>query len=412
LRNNCIDFDDVIGIIGSMSGPSPITSAVLDSHARPSERVRSYLNAEIARLGDGPDTRLPTTRRLALELDVSPRTVLSVYRQYADKGQVYAKVGDGTYLKSPKAAAEPAGRQLLRVGAVMSYYQPQWGYNTWHAVIHAGLLHRLSQCRPPASLLPLVWRDNEDAHALVEGMLGELDGMVIFPLANRFQIESMCRKAGMPYVHVNPPEESRLCDFVSSDYADVSRRLAAGLLRAGRRRFVFMTGGPMDASVSTRLRLAGFVGGLGAAMGNEASLRVLTADTTETKHARQAIQQALKDAPPPDAVYCAGDRLAIGAIEALETAGVRVPEQASVIGGSGYDISDTPWPKLTRASQPLHALGEAAVEMLQSRLERGGESVPGRILSTGLIGGATTRDSENRLLDIQPHLKRRPDHAD
>ncbi|MBI4025526.1 MAG: substrate-binding domain-containing protein [Verrucomicrobia bacterium] len=102
----------------------------------------------------------------------------------------------------------------------------------------------------------------------------------------------------------------------------------------------------------------------------------------------------------PDAIYCAGDLLALGAVRALRERGLRVPKDVSVVGAAGVDLSGTLCPRLTATRQPLEQIGEELLAMLCQRIEQGGAAVTGRILPMPFTGGGTTRPEENVLLGI------------
>lgn len=58
-----------------------------------------------------PGTRLPSTRALARDWDVSRNTVLHVFEQLVDEGLLESRVGAGTYVRSPSEATMPAVTQ-------------------------------------------------------------------------------------------------------------------------------------------------------------------------------------------------------------------------------------------------------------------------------------------------------------
>jgi LacI family transcriptional regulator len=72
---------------------------------------------------------------------------------------------------------------------------------------------------------------------------------------------------------------------------------------------------------------------------------------------------ALKE--PPTAIFCQNDRTAIGCYEALKEAGLRIPEDISVVGYDDEEISRHLHPKLTTSVLPHRAMGQWAVEQLE-----------------------------------------------
>lgn len=72
----------------------------------------------------------------------------------------------------------------------------------------------------------------------------------------------------------------------------------------------------------------------------------------------------------PTAVFCAGDMLAIGAIKAIESVGLKCPDDISVVGFDGTEISSLVSPKLTTVRQNTFKMGETAAELLKSLIDK------------------------------------------
>ena len=87
------------------------------------------------------------------------------------------------------------------------------------------------------------------------------------------------------------------------------------------------------------------------------------------KSGYDAMATLLTRTPRPDAVFCANDAMAAGALLAISEAGLSVPHDVAVVGydnlpGSAYTI-----PPLTTISQPIHRMGERAADLLIDRIE-------------------------------------------
>ena len=70
----------------------------------------------------------------------------------------------------------------------------------------------------------------------------------------------------------------------------------------------------------------------------------------------------------PDAIVCANDQTAIGAMRDLQAAGVRVPADVAVVGFDDMHISALLTPPLTTVRQPMRELGERACALLLQRV--------------------------------------------
>ena len=69
------------------------------------------------------------------------------------------------------------------------------------------------------------------------------------------------------------------------------------------------------------------------------------------------------------ALLCHNDDTAIGAMQALNDAGLRVPNDVSVVGYDGTEVGEYSSPQLTSVGMPLQRMGELAIELLQKQIE-------------------------------------------
>jgi GntR family transcriptional regulator of arabinose operon len=75
--------------------------------------------------------------------------------------------------------------------------------------------------------------------------------------------------------------------------------------------------------------------------------------------------------PRPTALYCYNDQIALQAIQALEAAGVRVPEDMSVVGFDDSRLLATTKLPLTTATHPQEEMGREAAQLLYELMEGG-----------------------------------------
>ncbi len=72
----------------------------------------------------------------------------------------------------------------------------------------------------------------------------------------------------------------------------------------------------------------------------------------------------MAEAKPPTGIFCANDLMAVGAIEAVKSLGLRVPEDVSIMGYDDQEISRHTRPPLTTVLLPNYEMGRSAVESL------------------------------------------------
>ncbi len=80
----------------------------------------------------------------------------------------------------------------------------------------------------------------------------------------------------------------------------------------------------------------------------------------------EGMKEILQLSPRPTAVTCYNDMMAIGAVQAVQQAGLRVPEDISITGFDNIQLAAFVSPPLTTFHQPKYELGrEAALMMLR-----------------------------------------------
>lgn len=95
----------------------------------------------------------------------------------------------------------------------------------------------------------------------------------------------------------------------------------------------------------------------------------------------------------PDAIFFATDLAAFGAVRALKEAGLRVPDDISVIGFDDENTAAALYgaQPITTMRQPLHEAGDTAIRLMVGRLENPSAPPVTKQLSTRMIDRQTTR---------------------
>ncbi|HXF38032.1 MAG TPA: LacI family DNA-binding transcriptional regulator [Actinomycetota bacterium] len=165
---------------------------------------------------------------------------------------------------------------------------------------------------------------------------------------------------------------------IAFDDLGASRMLVDHLVGLGHRRIAFLGAMPIRPSL---LRLLGVRQALGAA-GLRPDPVIPCEETLEAGHAAAA---ALLERPEaPTAVIAYSDLVAIGVIRGLHAAGVRVPEDVSVVGYDDIEVAAFVEPPLTTVRQPKVEMGRRAMDrVLGTRTARSGplhEVLPGELI--------------------------------
>ncbi|MGX7953074.1 LacI family DNA-binding transcriptional regulator [Tsuneonella sp. HG249] len=98
-----------------------------------------------------------------------------------------------------------------------------------------------------------------------------------------------------------------------------------------------------------------------AGHGLEARAPIGVPGDDRTQGGREAVSQLLASTDRPDAIFAANDMIALGALEALDRAGVAVPGQFGVIGFDGLAAGEHSHPPLTTIEPDFAEAGRALV---------------------------------------------------
>jgi DNA-binding LacI/PurR family transcriptional regulator len=96
---------------------------------------------------------------------------------------------------------------------------------------------------------------------------------------------------------------------------------------------------------------------------------ILSCEST-IRDGRRAAGELIRRANSPTALFCCNDLLAIGALQAAKEAGVRVPEELSIVGFDNTILSTVTNPMLTTIAQPMEQMVKLAFDLLIGDSER------------------------------------------
>jgi LacI family transcriptional regulator len=179
---------------------------------------------------------------------------------------------------------------------------------------------------------------------------------------------------------------SRTRDFASVSVDDkLGGRIGTEhLLATGRRRIAFI-GGPAGLP-QVRDRLAAVRKTLRAAGRRDVIFTETTAMDAGAGRAGAEQLLALPRRLRPDAIFGANDLVALGALQALTLAGVRVGEEIALLGYDDIDFAASAAIPLSSVRQPSHELGRRAASILLDVIAgRNGGTTPHITLKPSLV---------------------------
>jgi DNA-binding LacI/PurR family transcriptional regulator len=236
--------------------------------------------------------------------------------------------------------------------------------NPFFAAVARGMEDRLAEVGCMLIVCSTDVRADREARYL--DMLEQLGvrGILLAPVSSDLDAAVAVGRRGTPVVLVDHPQgEAQVC-AVAVDDVHGGELAAEHLLGLGHRRMALLTSrvavrSVMDRADGFRRRLVG--AGLDP---STALVEIPLTQPAGMETAEVAMARVLAATPPPTAVVCFNDMLAVGAMRGLRAAGVDIPGQMSVLGYDDLIFAAQLSPALTTVRQPTYQLGRAAAELL------------------------------------------------
>ena len=216
-------------------------------------------------------------------------------------------------------------------------------------------------------------------------MLGEqnTDGLLVFSESLADEELSRLQQTGFPVVliHQDSPEDLHIPAITIGNKQGVRNLVDHLIEQHGHRRIVHLRG-PQTAN-DALWREKGYRQSL-AEHGIPYDPALVLPGNFDADTAQNAIRDLIQHGTTFDAVFSGDDGSALGVLAALQKAGIRVPEDVSVVGFDDVDFASHVHPPLTTVRAPTEQVGEKAVQQLL-RLIAGEDVEPVTLLPVELV---------------------------
>jgi DNA-binding LacI/PurR family transcriptional regulator len=340
---------------------------------------------------------LPPTRQLASQFGVSLHTVGVALKQLETQRLVECRPRQGAMVRArtPEDAVEPQVRQIAVCVSnehdwKMAPHNSEWSWQIVHhlerELFDAGFsLTTLSSPPAPAGQEPGISLEQR-----LDRMGRTLCGAVCFSCPGAMEMIEQLQQRDLPWVTINRPSRRITHNYVSAD--NLRGGWSAGRLFAecGFERVLLLSNNAARFASDAEKMTGVFQGYIESGAATE-GLRIVPCDNFFEMDAYRTVKTLLEEGYRPQGVFASGDYLAAGAIHALRDAGMRVPEEVSVIGATGLERSAHFDPPLSVVAQPMEELGRTAGRMLREMMSEGTRRyAPRRIECPLILRGSTS----------------------
>ena len=213
-----------------------------------------------------------------------------------------------------------------------------------------------------------------------------VDGVIVASSTLDPAFAKAFRDADMPVVHsFGRPVGSIEVHVVGVDNVECGRMAARTLLSRGYQDIAFL-GGP-ESATSTQDRLAGFAEVLAASnLGFHQSFAAAYSFDAGRHQMLENLQGT-----PAEAYFCGDDVLSIGALSAVQSAGLTVPGDIGLIGLNDMDMARWDNINLTTIHQPAASIIESSIELVTAMLNDAARTPETRLFPCHLVERGTLR---------------------
>lgn len=281
-----------------------------------------------------------------------------------------------------------AGRAGMFIGLI--YRNPSYGY------LSEFLLGALDACRKHGHYLiveePLLDQEMVDLEHIEKRLLDtSIQALIVVPpLSDDPKLIDTLVRTGISFVCVSPKLDAYTGPGVGMDDIPAACELTEYLFDLGHTRIALLKGPPDH--MSSELRYRGYklaFENYGHPLDEDL---IIYGDYTYVS-GMQAAKELLEREHPPTAIFAANDDMAAGAIAAAHQAGLKIPEDISIVGFDDTENAAAIWPALTTIRQPIREMASAAIEMLERRFKDLEPNVLSQTTKTTLNYKLVIRDS-------------------
>jgi DNA-binding LacI/PurR family transcriptional regulator len=350
--------------IGAMAVgfPGSVTLVRLKTSTNTSDRLEIVKPGQAMPRSSQPsrfDKRV-IAKRLADDLDVSISTISRAFNPHArispkTRARVLEHARSVGYQPNPYAQSLTT-RQNTIVGIIVSDI-----VNPFYPEVLARLCEALRQAGLNVMLFQ-VPDDQTPDEVLPQALVYQPEFVIVMSATISFQATVMAADNGTNLIFVNRYVPDSPTFSVTCDNVQGGRAIADHFVETDHRHLAYIAG-PPDAT-TTRDRWKGFSERCGALGIGE--VRNESAGVFSYEAGYRAALRLLDITPHPDAIFCANDVLALGALEAIRSElGLAVPDDVSLAGFDDISMSSWPSHSLTTYRQPVRRMIAKTIELIK-----------------------------------------------
>jgi LacI family transcriptional regulator len=208
------------------------------------------------------------------------------------------------------------------------------------------------------------WDPKLEQEAIQTLLSRPVDG-IIFVEYSHLTISNILDQSNKPHVFVHRLFGTPIKNSIVPDDEYGASLAVRHLIGLGHKRIAYING--PEGWHNSKKRLAGYIAEL-EANGLEFDPALLQPGDWELEGGYRAARNILSLDPRPTAIFSANDLMALGAIQAIQDAGLNVPNDIALVGYDNRNFSRIVRPRLTTVNMPVYEMGRSAGELILKQI--------------------------------------------
>lgn len=321
--------------------------------------------------------KLPGERVLAKNMGVSYMTIRKAILDLVEEGILHKQATKGTFVNHSKVNQKLTHNigffldEKIVEGISSPYYSLVFNAIEKEVKKHGNNL--------------ILFSDFDDLNPLKSKK--KVDGVIIccFP---RIEQKIQEIKKFLPIILLDNPSSDKSIPSISIDNFNSVSESINYLINNGHQKIGFMTG-LMDSDIA-KDRLKGYKAAL-SRHSLEISEELIFNGDYSYESGEIGAKKLLNQKPRPTAIFCSNDMMAIGALKAIQEAGLSIPKDISVIGFDNIEVASKVFPALTTISAPIPEIAELSVSYIIKAISGKSIDYKHKILPAKLVVRNSTR---------------------
>lgn len=318
-----------------------------------------WINGQIQEKRLTAGQKLYSENELKEMFEVSRQTVRHAISVLEQEGTVRRIQGSGTYINDNRLANLS---KRMRVAVVTTYVDGYIFPRTIQGIESVLLDEGYS--------VQIAFTNNQNGKekTILEDIISrdEVAGVIVettksgIPNPNLYLYQEMCKRR-IQVIFINSYYSQLKIPHVAMNDRTVGRKMTRHLISMGHREI----GGIFKLDDGQgRLRYAGYINAMMEAGLEVPDKRVLWVDTEDVKHLEQLADRVLDRFAGCTGLFCYNDEVAFGLLDIFKKAGIRVPQDLSIVGVDDSELAVLGEVQITSAPHPMEELGKKAAENL------------------------------------------------